>query len=298
MNQAEFDVPLVTLYRERGLIGLEDPPRARHLPTQCPQSQQCWPRLLAADVPGADMDQSELSPPWIGPRYRDGETAIVLENLRNYGGFDLRVDATKGMRKLGWLARQQLGEGRRRLFGGGTYRGTDVWPRALAYAAIWLDALGVLPAGGAKGAPSPAVLSAALEHVAILQHVKCSPKSAKSEQSAAMWQRCGRHVLADELAILRPLRVLVLGTGDNARAMEAHVLRGASSVVGRGTIPVGGRQLAITRSTTATPWGAVDLLVAPHPAGKGGNSRKLPDLLRHLLGAVGAVNAVPPAPGV
>ncbi len=191
----------------------------------------------------------------------------MLENLRNYGGFDLRVDATKGMRKLGWLARQQLAEGRRRLFGDGKYRGTDVWPRALAYAGVWLEVLGVLPAGDGRGALSAAVLAAALEHVAIVQHVKCSPRTTKSEQSAEMWQHCGRHVRTDELAILRPIRVLVLGTGDNARAMQAHVLRGASSVMGRRTIVVGSRQLAITRSTTATPWGAVDLLVAPHAAG-------------------------------
>ena len=90
-----------------------------------------------------------------------------------------------------------------------------------------------------------------------------------------MWQHCGRHVLASELALLAPQRILVLGTGDNARAMREHGLRGPERDLRRGSVRVGRRELRATLSKTDAAWGTVDLLVAPHPAGPGGNARSL-----------------------
>jgi hypothetical protein len=283
MTVTAYDVPLVDLYRKRELLSVDDPPRSRHLPTMCPKASLCWAGLAVTHQPPEGTDASELSAPWIGSAYDAGRTVIVLENLRNYGGFDLRIEASKGMRFLGRVAHYQLAEGRRRLFGSKTYRGTDVWPRALAYAAIWLDSVGVLAKTGPTEVVSSAALSAAQDHVAIVQHVKCSPRTPGSEQTPAMWENCGRLVLADELAILRPARLLVLGTGDNARAMREHVLKGPAGQRRQVTATVGSRSRAITLMTIDSTWGPVEVVVAPHPAGQGGNSRKLLDLLRQVL---------------
>jgi hypothetical protein len=138
-----YDVPLVDLYRERGLVGRDDPPRGEHLPTRCSRAHACWAGLEARFIPAKGSVASELSAPWIGPAYNVGLTVVVMENLRHYGGFDLHGDTGRGMRHLGTLAWRHLTEGRRRLFATDIYRGTDVWSRALDYAAIWMGAEGL-----------------------------------------------------------------------------------------------------------------------------------------------------------
>lgn len=279
-----FDVPLVALYRGLGLVSQGDPPRGEHLPTRCECANTCWAGLDANHVPKVEDRAAELSPPWIGSKYRDGRTVIVMENLVHYGGFDLRANATSGMRHLGWLARQQLRDGRRRIFRSGAYRGTDVWPRALAYASLWLGADPAIVRGPAADHPAEKPLVTALDHVAIVQHVKCSPGTRRSEQPQSMWDTCGGHILAGELAILRPERIIVLGTGDNANALWRHVLPGARSNLAEAGMRVGRRTARVTLWAVEAPWGAaVRVLVVPHPAGLGGNARGLIDLARGVF---------------
>ena len=45
-----------------------------------------------------------------------------------------------------------------------------------------------------------------------------------SPRFTAMWERCGSHILKKELAILKPARLLILGTSDNAWYLSEHVL--------------------------------------------------------------------------
>lgn len=289
-----YDVPLVNLYRERRMVSLGDPPRGENLRTRCERAAACWEHLGAEAVPPEGTAAAELSPPWVGSSYEIGRTVVVMENLRHYGGFDLLGTSGRGMRHLGMLAREQLAGRRRRLFASGTYRGTDVWPRALDYAALWLGAVGVIGVGASSPASEVEQRITALDHVAIVQHVKCSPATRGSEQPRAMWANCGQHVLAHELAILRPRRLVVLGTGDNARAMWELVLRRPARVIDRATLRIGQRVLAVTVASTESPWGAVDVLVAPHPAGRGGNARGLLARARELFGRMPSASATAP----
>ncbi len=58
----------------------------------------------------------------------------------------------------------------------------------------------------------PESLVPVLERVIRLQTVKCSPRNAqRSNPTRAMFSRCPRHLLSDEMAIARPAAILAFG---------------------------------------------------------------------------------------
>lgn len=285
-STSPYDASLVALYQQQGLLDGSGSPT--YLPEDCPMSSPCWAHLTAEHRPPRDAPASRLSPPWIGPRYAEGRTLVLMENLRHYGGFDLGPDAKRGMRYLGQIARAQLLEGRRRFFRGNTswgapYRGTDVWPQALAYAAGWLDAAGFPAQWSSPGRATDASLAQALDLVAIAQHVKCSPMTPKSDQDHEMWEQCGAHVLAHEIALLQPARIIVLGTSDNARALRQHVLPDRLGEPRRCAVPIGKGLMHLVLEERTAAYGTVRVLVVPHPARPGGTSRKLVASARDLV---------------
>ena len=110
MTASDYDVPLVDLYRARGLVGREDPPRGEHLPTRCSRARACWAGLDARFIPPEGSAASELSPPWIGPAYNVGRAVVVMENLGHYGGLDLNGDTGRG--ECGSSGRSRAGRSR------------------------------------------------------------------------------------------------------------------------------------------------------------------------------------------
>jgi len=228
----------------------------------------------------------EISPPWVGPRYDEGGVLVVLGNLNGYGGCDFGPEAKVGMRYLGAAARSGLGDGNLRLFGGEGYAGTFVWSQAVHYAAAWLDVLGRLSVGDpSAGRFTPEVLSETMDLIAITQHVKCSPEGDRSAPTAGMWAHCGPHVLVDEIEILEPRAIIVLGTGDSWYAFKQHVAPTDRGAEWRG---VGKRWFEHGFRTTARGR-EVEVLVATHPAAPGAASKELVTgvhaLLRDRVGA-------------
>jgi hypothetical protein len=98
-----------------------------------------------------------------------------------------------------------------------------------------------------------------------------------------MWTECGPHVLAGELALLKPTRMIVLGQGDNTHAVRGRILPELREVVGRQVVKLGRRQARIEVERLLGPFGDVDVLFVPHPAMPGGTARKLVDAVRTLL---------------
>jgi hypothetical protein len=228
---------------------------------------------------------AELSAPYVGERYSEGRLLIVLENLRNFGGFDLGPNAKKGMRYLGDVAKEGFYRGSRRLFRGSTYAGTTVWYKAVTYAACWLEALDLL---ATKFMPSGDVatesLRDAMDLLAIVQHVKCSPVDGhRSSPSEEMWKECGPHLLAHELPILQPSNIIVLGTSKNAPALCGRVLSGSPSCVSVQSVKTGKRRLSVRYEERAQELGNVALLIVPHPASSGGTALELVKAVRQVL---------------
>jgi Uracil DNA glycosylase superfamily len=283
---SEFDQALVSTFVEAGVLAQDRSPV--HLPTACPRSGECWDGIRNREhEPGHPA--TEISAPWIGHRYADGRLLVVLENLRNFGGFDLRDDPPfeggKGMRWLVKLARNDLAANRRRLFGkkGSAQGSTAVWTRAAEYAAVWLASVGMGPPVPAVGRVPSSVLADAFARFALTQHVKCSPRSNRSRPSAAMWQRCGAHVLQREIAVLRPTRVLIVGSSNNRRAFREHVLTGPSTQRRDQCVALGKRTGRLIHEVVESAHGRVEVLVVPHPATQGGTSAALLDAARGFL---------------
>lgn len=115
----------------------------------------------------------------------------------------------------------------------------------------------------------------------VQRQLRCE-REGRSDQNPAMWRECGPHVLAHELAVLRPAPVIVLGRGDNARAFK----RLFPYAVGAPRSPTvkAGRGLAdLEFETRAAPFGPVDVLVTPHPAARGGTARAIIAAVRATL---------------
>jgi hypothetical protein len=179
------------------------------------------------------------------------------------------------------------------LFPNPKYRGTNVWYRAVVYATAWLACDGIIaPPGSVTRAHDPAALAASLDFIAIVQHVKCSPRGGRSDQNPAMWRECGPHVLAHELAVLRPTRVIVLGRGDNAQALRELIMPRRIGDLRTQTIGSGRRRAFVELETRTGPFGPVDVLVAPHPAAPGGTSRAITAAVRAMLEATAQARRV------
>lgn len=99
-------------------------------------------------------------------------------------------------------------------------------------AAALLDLVdGVMPR-----ARQPVELIETVTRVARLQAIKCVPRTATSEPCSPMWRHCPRFLLEDELEILRPRILLVLGAnplwvvrqldGYKSGRSSPHVTRG------------------------------------------------------------------------
>jgi len=285
IDPVTFDDALMKLYVERGLARAVDAPA--HLPTACPRAVVCWKGVPDERRPAMGHPASELSPPHIGDLFVESRVVVLLENLREYGGFDFSVqEATRGMRYLTRCAAVGLARGSKVLFRGGGYAGSRVWHQALSYAACWLRSRGSMTFGmtGPGSVPAKAVAES-LKHVALAQHVKCSPIGARSEQTAGMWEECGRYVLAGELGVLAPKALLVVGTGENAASVRAHLLPVLADRRAR-EVRIGSRVSSIALETRSSPTlGPVAVLFVPHPAAPGASSHALIDAFDELVTA-------------
>jgi hypothetical protein len=182
---------------------VEDP---KPLCQVCVNRDPCWQSAPDARRESADGDGS-LCLPWIGPRYQPGGVAIVGVNPNI--GYEDQTDLTSEY----WISYDQhiryLAAGYRRTpsrFAYGAYRS----------AAALLDA--------AAGRPitdrDPDQLPDAVLRTARLQAVKCVPKRRNSNPADEMWERCPPMLLASELDILRPGRILVTGADPRVRGLE------------------------------------------------------------------------------
>ena len=277
MSVTEGDgVPTIELrrvYGERGLVAETGP--APRLSQSCAHRGSCW-KGHETRRPAAESVADELAAPWIGNQYERCRTAVVLENLNEYGGWD-------AMGNLARYARSEFQRGKRMLFAGKyedgrKYRGTIAWTQALSYAVAWLALEGELPdARDAQGKITCKALAAAVDRVAIVQHVKCSPMGDRSRPSKAMWEHCGGHLLGEELRILQPRRIIVLGVDNN--------LGGLRRLLGLQEVAQNSTQLGkTTMRCLLLEASGVRALAVPHPTSRGGSSAKLVAAAARLLG--------------
>ena len=149
-----------------------------------------------------------MSNPWIGAHYDRWRVLACGINLYQYGG-------TSALKKVVGNAKKYLRDGRSRVSPEEGRGGSLIFHRAAAYSALVLREMrhpSLLDIGPED--VSPARVAEALDSVAFVNYVKCSPAhlvSAFSQPTAEMVENCGRLVFNEELSLLSPKVVLMLG---------------------------------------------------------------------------------------
>ncbi len=257
---------LLERYRRLGVV--TDDNSSCFLPDECPRCVTCWAGAEKRK-PGRADAASQIAAPWVGAGYKQGGLLVVMQNMNDWGGIDLSAEPNIGMRAAGRAARIQLQQGCRRLFsdeGGKPYPGTNVWYRGIAYAGIWLEAAGDIasPLVWSSQSPDPPSLARVVDQIAITQQVKCSPLGERSDPTLAMWSECADFLLRDELVVLAPSRIVVLGEGLGLKRVLPLREEGCESVrLNRTTLSV---KLHSARIDGAR----VDVLSVPFPSRPGG----------------------------
>lgn len=183
---------LVELYRARGLLPDD---RDYGLFRCCPKSGTCWANR--EEQHPLQPDRAGIAVPWIGQNYLERRIVVLGENLNDFGGLDAHWDLCRGYAEN---LRAGLPAKGSRVFG--ERAGLYAWAVAQS-----LD--GKTDESGPR--PGRPAVGDAWDGVAFLESVKCSPSQPRSEPFPEMWSECVDLLLIDELRVLRPRTVLLLG---------------------------------------------------------------------------------------
>ena len=237
----------------------------------CENGAACWGEAQDR-LPPDEGETGCISQPWVGSRYRDLRLAAIGVNLNEYGGLNALVELTEEAKEL-------IAEGCRRVRFHNTYNeyaGSFLWHRLGAYAAAIAETSRVaFVEWGDDGYPLPKNVAQSFDMIAFMEHVKCAPIGEKSKPTTAMWKRCGAHILRNELEILRPAQLLILGTSDNARYLSVQVLDAKMDCV----IQHG----SVISAIGSIAGNVIKIIVVPHPTSYGGASRAILDDLKQVL---------------
>jgi hypothetical protein len=205
-EQAQILVRLLELY---GRLGLLPDGRPAPLCQICANADACWataPTEVRREPPdryGEDDEDGGVCLPWVGPKYRP-HGLVVLGINPNIGPGEHRKDYTDLLIEHGITWQHYVSSFRKGLKGeGGSRFGFGV----MRCAAGLLDVLDGQPVRDRE----PEEFIDAITRIARLQAIKCVPRRRRSRPFDEMWNRCPPLLLAHELDILEPRRLLVLG---------------------------------------------------------------------------------------
>lgn len=236
--------------------------RAPALYRACPSAAECWDGAEerasdSAETPWSGDNDGSIFWPWVGESYRAGGVCLVGMNIHHAGDWwSINVE-------YAIVAEQtpHLEQGRRRMPKGSmfAYRG----------GASAMAALASLDGRDPAESPDPREVTPALERIARLQAVKCSPLRNKSNPTRAMCACCPPRFLQRELAILRPRVIVGLGVDARRGVESAGVVTWEREDHGyrRGALAIGTRR-------------PIDVLLVPHPSVRG---RAWPDAQAALV---------------
>lgn len=174
----------------------------------CMHCTSCWHgaehRKLSDKVDHEGLINTHLYKPWIGSAFETKRILVIAQNMNNYGGYEAQE-------KLIRWGKVQLAQGKKKLFKSPTYSGTLLYHRVGAYLISMLKKEGMSFSPFINGYPAGKEIAAVYEHVAMTNIIKCSLTDERSNPTGAMWENCGRHVLLEEMKILKPTSLLIIG---------------------------------------------------------------------------------------
>ena len=205
------------LYTQREFISEAGEAQALHL--HCEHRDACWKGVEKQHFPPLTDESSHVSCPWVGPRYHALRLLCIGINLNQDSGLSLIARLVKAVK-------EEICSGRKRVnFGAENYGGSMLWYRMGCYAALFAQYQGLmdLSADGGK-VPAREDVVQAFDFLAYTNHIKCSPHHKDGRPTQEMWRHCGRHVLRDEIAVLKPKHILVLGKSKNRDYFDSQIL--------------------------------------------------------------------------
>ncbi len=255
---------LMKMYTELGVVSNNAP---LPLCETCSHHQDCWQghehrKPLDKDI----IHWSHVCLPWIGTKYNTFRIAVIGINPYESGGLDF-------FSTLIPQAREEMANGKIRVnFNNPEYAGTVLWHRIGQYASQTI--LKFVVEDDPLTFPDLSHIDA-YDWIAFTNHVKCSPTGDRSQPSLAMWENC-HSILKEELKILAPKILIVLGTGDNIYYLNKNVLDETPTLLDE-TKHV---RLYVGKLHSRT----IGIINVPHPAAPGlGASRRISGELDTLL---------------
>ncbi len=261
--------PFIDLYKKLNLISSNG--RDYPLRQTCSNRKACW-KDANKRFPPRKNDWCTISQPWKGTKYDELGLVAIGENLNEYGGRDALIELTDEAQEL-------IQDGYRRIRFHATYDqypGSFLWHRLGCYSVVIGEYLGIIsPKWGIDGYPAPEYVATAFDWIAFTEHVKCSPKRDMGRPTSTMWKHCGAHILREELKILKPKHVLVLGQSNNAWFLSEHVLDSRW----KNEKKIG----AVTLAKGDLHGKPVFVWVVPHPQSYGGAAKSILDDLKTAI---------------
>lgn len=219
---------VLQLYKDKGVVTQID--QALPLCDHCLLSGECYKDNEQREPTLINPDWSLIEMPWIGKNYYKRKIVVLGINPNEDGGLDelySLIDAAKtelinGKTKVNFNYTYDDGK---------KYKGTYLWHRIAAYSkivngAIQIDKDEVFKAIELVSDKSmlPQNVADQYDNIAFLNHIKCSPLGERSKPTNKMWENCGNQFLLEELKILRPQWLIVLGSGDNIYALNKNIM--------------------------------------------------------------------------
>lgn len=189
--------------------------------------------------------------PWVGEYYESDRVALLTLNFRSSD-----IEATVALEYLAaWHTRESLKRGRKR----DPHSDSVFGYTSLATAAVVLASLRKEPL---VAEPEPRLLTATMERIVRLQLVKCTPVESvvdRASPSKRMCRNCPPRFLWDELALLRPQVLVVMGR-DAYREMNgrSEVSWRCGTYICRGELKYGSERAILlwVPHPTASDWSA------------------------------------------
>lgn len=196
------------LYARRGVVDAKggDLPLFRI----CPNRRTCWSEAerAATDEYPKSLDNAGVAAPWLGSRFVERRIVMVGINFNDYGGLGAHWHICRSHQD-----HQRRGQ-----------RGHDGRPfgfAAAAYVRAVVAALESRLVDVREPPTDPREVADAWDDCAFVEAVKCSPDRRAGEPYAPMFPNCTDLLLLDELALLAPAVVVVLGRSE----LREHVRR-------------------------------------------------------------------------
>jgi hypothetical protein len=194
---------ILELYDKKGVIfDNQSKVEGCYLYETCPRKDICW-----HDMEYQKAEWNIIQLPYIGSEYKKEEypIAILGLNLNEFGGIcslrDLVLDAQYSLSK-GWV-KIRFGNDYKE------YPGTFLFHRIAVYSNIIKKYYSI---EGNYDFLSSRCLAKIFDKISFLEAIKCSPSNDKnSSPTFEMYQNCPKEFLLEELAILKPRILLILG---------------------------------------------------------------------------------------